>query len=343
MDFVNELQNFLRQLGFQPVGNVSDIIWVKEKANQVHMVEIIPEVLPGQTRRPIEDQQVQSDQIKDNLMVRFQKKVDRLTLMIFRGLPEEEIIEEIVPYPDIWCLDKKNGRLLIYEHQRSDFGNLRETLENFIVAYRKNEIKEDRKELRTIFQPVNTGIVLVNILIFVILCFLGNVTDATFMEQHGALVLSDIMEKGQYYRLFTAMFLHFGVDHLLQNMLILLLIGCRLERVVGKGRYLLIYVGAGLISSLSSLFITLAREPYTVSAGASGAIFGVMGGLLFLILKDVIQKNRHRIKEIGLTGIVFMIVSALSYGFSTTGVDNAAHLGGLVAGFVLTGLLTIRE
>ena len=48
-------------------------------------------------------------------------------------------------------------------------------------------------------------------------------------------------------------------------------------------------------------------------------------------------------KEIGLTGIIFMIVSALSYGFATTGVDNAAHVGGLIAGFILTGLLTIRE
>ena len=143
--------------------------------------------------------------------------------------------------------------------------------------------------------------------------------------------------------MFTAMFLHFGADHLLQNMLILLLIGSRLERIVGKGKYLFIYLGAGLGSSLSSLFITLAREPYTVAAGASGAIFGVMGGLLFLILKDMIQGKRKRMKEIGLTGIIFMIVSALSYGFATTGVDNAAHVGGLIAGFILTGLLTIRE
>ena len=80
-----------------------------------------------------------------------------------------------------------------------------------------------------------------------------------------------------------------------------------------------------------------------MSAGASGAIFGVMGGLLFLIIKDVVQKKRKRMEEIGLSGMIFVIVSALSYGFTTTGVDNAAHVGGLVCGFVLTGILSIRK
>ena len=69
----------------------------------------------------------------------------------------------------------------------------------------------------------------------------------------------------------------------------------------------------------------------------------MMGGLLFLILKDIVQKRRYRMEEIGLSGMLFVIVSALSYGFTTTGVDNAAHVGGLIAGFLLTGILTIRK
>lgn len=343
MDFLNELQRFLKQTGFQPLADSDHILWVKEGYDRVNLIEIIPELLPGQTRYPVEKQQMDLSQIEKNIMLRYQKKADSLTIMVFKDLPEESMIEELAPYPNIWCLDRKNGRLLIFENQRTNFGDLRESLESFIESYRNYEVIEDKKELRTILQPVNTGIVLTNLLVFLILNFMGNVTDAVFMAQHGALELGAVMEKGQYYRLFTAMFLHFGADHLLQNMLILMLIGCRLERIVGKGKYLFIYLGAGLVSSLSSLFITLVREPYTVSAGASGAIFGVLGGLLFLILKDVIQKRRRRMKEIGLTGIIFMIVSALSYGFTTTGVDNAAHLGGLFAGFILTGLLTIRD
>ena len=68
------------------------------------------------------------------------------------------------------------------------------------------------------------------------------------------------------------------------------------------------------------------------------AIFGVMGGLLFCILADLIQKKRHRVEEIGLTGMIFMVCSALSYGFFSNGVDNAAHIGGLIGGFLLTML-----
>ena len=61
-----------------------------------------------------------------------------------------------------------------------------------------------------------------------------------------------------------------------------------------------------------------------------------MGGLLYCIISDIIQKKRHRVEEIGLTGMIFMVASALSYGFFSTGIDNAAHIGGLVGGFLIT-------
>ena len=80
----------------------------------------------------------------------------------------------------------------------------------------------------------------------------------------------------------------------------------------------------------------LRLEIIRISAGASGAIFGVMGGLLYYIISDIIQKKRHRVEEIGLTGMIFMVASALSYGFFSTGIDNAAHIGGLVGGFLIT-------
>ena len=109
-----------------------------------------------------------------------------------------------------------------------------------------------------------------------------------------------------------------------------------LERITGKLSYLLIYIGAGLIGAGTSIIFTLGNNPNTVSAGASGAIFGVMGGLLYYIISDIIQKKRHRVEEIGLTGMIFMVASALSYGFFSTGIDNAAHIGGLVGGFLIT-------
>ena len=200
----------------------------------------------------------------------------------------------------------------------------------------QQKITEERTELRRMLTPVNTILVLANVVVFMILSFLGNTTDAEFMAAHGAIDWMDVVEKHQYYRLCTSMFLHFGADHLLQNMLILLVIGCRLERITGKLSYLLIYIGAGLIGAGTSIIFTLGNNPNTVSAGASGAIFGVMGGLLYYIISDIIQKKRHRVEEIGLTGMIFMVASALSYGFFSTGIDNAAHIGGLVGGFLIT-------
>lgn len=105
----------------------------------------------------------------------------------------------------------------------------------------------------------------------------------------------------------------------------------------------MIYLGSGLAGALLSLLYTLRAAPFSVSAGASGAIFGVMGGLVFLLLSDVVRKRRQRVEEIGLPGIIFVVVSALSYGFFSTGVDNAAHLGGLVGGFLLTMFFMMFE
>lgn len=230
----------------------------------------------------------------------------------------------------------KSSLLNIYEYQKSQYCGLESSLEPFSQKFLQQKITEERTELQRMLTPVNTILVLANVVVFMILSFLGNTTDAEFMAAHGAMDWMDVVEKHQYYRLFTSMFLHFGADHLLQNMLILLVIGCRLERITGKLSYLLIYIGAGLIGAGTSIIFTLGNNPNTVSAGASGAIFGVMGGLLYCIISDIIQKKRHRVEEIGLMGMIFMVASALSYGFFSTGIDNAAHIGGLVGGFLIT-------
>ena len=139
MNFINELQRFLRQMGFRLLENEEKILWIKEEYNQVKLLEIVPELLPGQSRHLVKNQQDELAQLGNHMMIRFQKKVDFLTVMIFKDLPEEQIIEELNPYPDIWCLDRKNGRLFIYENQRTDYDNLRDPLETFLASYRKHD------------------------------------------------------------------------------------------------------------------------------------------------------------------------------------------------------------
>lgn len=182
--------------------------------------------------------------------------------------------------------------------------------------------------------PCTVVIAVVNIVVFIVLTFGGMTEDAGYMLEHGAMYVPYMLEKQEFYRIFTSMFLHFGIEHLLNNMLILVLLGWNLELEIGKIKYLLIYFLSGLGGNLLSAYWDIHSGEFAVSAGASGAIFGVIGALLYVAIR-----NHGRVGTISGRGIVFMIVLSLYYGFTSGGVDNMAHIGGLVSGFVLGVLL----
>lgn len=175
---------------------------------------------------------------------------------------------------------------------------------------------------------------IVNIVVFFGLSFGGITEDAVYMLEHGAMYVPYIMEQGEYYRLFTSMFLHFGFSHLLNNMVTLVIMGRYLEPLVGKVRFLLIYLLSGLGGNLLSGFVEYMTEDYAVSAGASGAIFGLTGALLGL---TVIYHGR--VGRLTFRDVLLIAVLSLYQGFVSRGVDNLAHIGGLLAGFILTLLL----
>lgn len=191
--------------------------------------------------------------------------------------------------------------------------------------------------LERIFQGpinwVNLLMVGINILIFVIMEFLGDTEDVSYMLKYGAAYTPLILE-GEWYRLFTSMFLHFGVAHLLNNMVLLLFLGDMLEEMVGKWRYLLIYLGGGLAGNLLSLAVDCRTGSMAVSAGASGAVFAVIGGILVVLVK-----NRGRVQDLTASRLVLVIVLSIYHGFQSTGIDNAAHLGGVLGGIILAALL----
>ena len=340
MDYIQGLQLYLTQQGFKKIKYNSRIFWIREEEQVAALVEIIPEWLPGQPRIPASKLEDEAEMAAKNLMIRLGKRVERLTLMLCRDLPGGKELEETLEYPDIWWVDCKAGRVLIYENQKADFFGMKDGLEEFLAHWNQMEKKESQKAWKRMLQPVTLSLAAINVVVFLLMSLMGNTQDSSFMARFGAMTWDSVVVERQYYRIFTAMFLHFGPDHLLQNMLVLLLTGTRMERAVGKIRYLAIYLGAGLCSSVVSLLFTL-KGTGNVAAGASGAIFGIMGGILFLVLKDKITGKSKYFAEIGLTGIIFMIACAASYGFFGTGVDNAAHIGGLIGGFLLTGVLTI--
>ena len=182
--------------------------------------------------------------------------------------------------------------------------------------------------------PICTiAIAAANVLIFLGQSFMGMTEDSAFMMEHGAMYVPYLMNGERYYTLITSMFLHFGFSHLMNNMVMLLVIGYSLEPEIGKIRFLLIYLGSGLMGNLVSAWFDVSQGSYAVSAGASGAIFGIVGALLYVAIR-----NHGRVGEISTRGLVLMAGLSLYYGFTAQGVDNAAHIGGLVSGFLLAVL-----
>ena len=343
MDFIKELQHFFSSLGFRRIQVEGGLLWMKEAEGRLRLIEVIPELLPGQTRVPVSRQEERILHLENQLMIRFGEKTDRLTLMLFRGMPDEKTVEEIAPYPNIWCIDKSSGRLLIYENQRADFYGMKEQLENFLSACREGGTLCKPKRTS---QNVSSGQYGPGRSKCAGICCAEYDGKCAGRGIYGAAWCHGMGCRGGTGRVLPAVYFDFpafrsgtsgteyvdpsadrsetGEDYRKPEV----------SRCISRLRY----------RRVGSVSFCYAGERAIYSIGGSvGAIFGVMGGLLFLILKDLLEKRRKRIDEIGLSGMLFVILSALSYGFTTTGVDNAAHVGGLVCGFLLTGILMIRK
>ncbi len=182
------------------------------------------------------------------------------------------------------------------------------------------------------------ALIVINVAVFFILTMFGDTEDAVFMLQHGAMYEPNIIEGHEYYRIFTCLFLHFGITHLLNNMVMLGALGWNLELEIGKVRFVIIYFASGIIGNIVSLFYDLTLEQPAVSAGASGAIFGLMGALLYVVIA-----NRGRLGRLSGRGMLVMVALSLYFGLTSTGVDNLAHIGGVVSGFLLAVLLYRRK
>ena len=177
---------------------------------------------------------------------------------------------------------------------------------------------------------INDTLIIVNILYFLWLEFCGSTENAWFMVEHGAMYVPLIVKHGEYYRLLTSVFMHFGISHLVNNMIIQFVLGDNLERALGRIKYLVFYLVCGVGANVFSMIVSINDYEPAVSAGASGAIFGVIGGLLYAVIR-----NRGQLEDLRTRQLTMLVVCSLYFGFTSTGVNNAAHIGGLVLGFLL--------
>lgn len=182
------------------------------------------------------------------------------------------------------------------------------------------------------------SLIVINVVVFFYLSFGGMTEDGYYMLEHGAMYVPYFLEEKEYYRIISCMFLHFGFDHLMNNMLTLGILGRYLEPAIGKAQFLAVYFISGLGGSALSIASEVFSGDYYISAGASGAIFGLTGALLCLTIL-----NRGRIPAFTTQRMLLMAGISLYNGFVSEGVDNFAHLGGLFCGFLVIYTISLQQ
>ena len=250
-----------------------------------------------------------------------------------------DVAKRLVEEEDyFWIIDARQKRLMVYEPEqtmwavRGTFDELIHPLEDCIQQVSQ---KKSQKRLITEYLLVTYILIAINLFVFFVLeqgIFRGRL-DWLML---GANYAPAVIEEKEFYRLFTSMFLHSDIEHLFNNMLLLCYIGRLLEEQIGKLRYLFIYFLSGTIAGLFSIgYNTHIGQP-AFCIGASGAVFGLTGAMAVFVLW-----KQGRMAQISRRQMIIMVVLSLYGGFVETNVDNAAHIGGLLAGAAAALLLTL--
>lgn len=196
-----------------------------------------------------------------------------------------------------------------------------------------NHNKTDAEKVNEVFKMKRPYITYALIIINVLLYFIPLLTGSYDKLINDFCIYAPAIKSGELYRLFTGIFLHGNLLHLAFNCYALYILGMQLESFMGKIKYLIIYLFSGLTGALFSMIFS----NYSASIGASGAIFGIMGAIVYfgyhyrVYLGNVIKSQ-----------IIPVIVLNLAIGFLSSGIDNFAHIGGLIGGFLITMGLGIK-
>ncbi|MBD1378885.1 rhomboid family protein [Metabacillus arenae] len=237
---------------------------------------------------------------------------------------QREKLEDLEEY-----LHVQLAHLLVDQGKDIDYSDI-QGLKNEVEQHHSQRVNEERQVFefgKPIFTYFFIGI---QVIMFFLLELFGGSQNTETLVRFGA-KYNPLILTGEWWRLITPIFLHIGMIHLFMNTLALLYIGSAVEKIYGSFRFLLIYFIAGIAGSLASFAFS-----QSVSAGASGAIFGCFGALLFLGIK----KPKLFFRTMG-SSIIIVIAINLSIGFIVPVVDNAGHIGGLIGGFAAAILVQL--
>lgn len=202
-------------------------------------------------------------------------------------------------------------------------------MQHTFVSLVQNKIDAEKKVFSYGKLYLTYLLIAMNVIVFLIMTFNGGTTNTENLIAFGAKFNPAMIMDGEWWRIVTSMFIHIGFLHLFMNMLALYYLGNVIERIYGSTRFMIIYFLGGIGGGLSSFAFTT-----NVSAGASGAIFGLFGAILFfgLFYKTLFFKTMGY-------NILFLIGFNVLIGFTVPMIDNAAHLGGLLGGFIASAIV----
>jgi rhomboid protease GluP len=200
--------------------------------------------------------------------------------------------------------------------------------------YRKGQAGQDntgitgRARVRFPTPVLTYGILAINFVLWMLMTISGGSTDSDVLIRFGAMS-GPLIIKGQYWRFITPLFLHVGIIHLGFNSYALYQLGTVIETIYGRAKYVALFMLSGISGSIMSFMFTRA-----VSAGASGAIFGLLGSLLYY------GRKRPGLFKKGFTANIISIIAInLVIGLTYPGIDNYAHIGGLIGGYAVSVIL----
>lgn len=183
---------------------------------------------------------------------------------------------------------------------------------------------------------ITIALVAINVMVFLVLEFLGSTENTLFLYSHGGMYVPSVYYEGEWWRIFTHMFVHSGGDHLFNNMFMLAVVGSEVEERIGKFKYIIGYFISGIGATIFSAVPEILSQNFVVGVGASGAITGIFAIYLIINIKNRYSFQRQYAIR------MLIVLGIMVFGNMEEGIDWMAHLGGAVTGLLL-GMILYRK
>ncbi|MDR0271764.1 MAG: rhomboid family intramembrane serine protease [Clostridiales bacterium] len=253
-------------------------------------------------------------------------------------------------YSVFWHINLETGEISLPKGQPKKLFNVHEIVSSAFWDYKtageadtvdsfseiSNRVAALRPKAKHSYAILSFTLIGINAVVLALMYYFGYYEDGaahnSIPVRFGALVAERVIVRHEWYRLFTSMFLHFGIMHFIANAFGILIFGTRLERFLGRRIFLAVYIFSGLAGSVASLLNLYLNAPHTISAGASGAVYGIVGAIFAYT-----RVTKRSIEFINWYLMLIYIGLGMAMGLATPGIDNVAHLGGLICGILIGG------